>query len=90
MLACPSKFRLDFPINTYPYHTHTRSKPTLNMRILSLATIFALLGSAVSQSPADVYFRTETPIAKAGILANIGPTGAKSSGAEVCHPITAV
>ena len=56
------------------------------MRIfsLSLATIFGLLGSPISQSnPADEYFSTELPIAKAGLLANIGPSGSKSSGAEV-------
>ena len=88
MLACASKFRLDFPIKTYLYRTHTRSKPTLNMRILGLAGVLALLGSAASQSTlADAYFSTEIPIAKAGVLANIGPTGAKSSGAEVCLPI---
>ena len=75
----------------YPYRTHTRSrsKPTLNMRILGLATLFSLLGSAISQSTlADAYFSTELPIAKAGLLANIGPTGAKSSGAKVCLPMT--
>ena len=54
------------------------------MRILGLASVFALLGSAVSQSTlADAYFGTELPIAKAGLLANIGPTGAESSGANV-------
>ena len=88
MLACAPKYRLNIPINTYPYHTHTRSTPTLNMRILGLASVFALLGSSVSQStPADAYFSTELPIARAGLLANIGSTGAKSSGAEVCLPI---
>ena len=61
------------------------------MRILGLASVFALLGSAVSQSTlADAYFGTELPIAKAGLLANIGPTGAESSGANVCLPIRAV
>jgi glucoamylase len=60
------------------------------MRIfsLSLASVFGLLGSPIqgpiSQSTsADEYFSTELPIAKAGLLANIGPNGAKSSGAEV-------
>ncbi|KAN0127410.1 glucoamylase [Lactarius tabidus] len=55
------------------------------MRIfsLSLASVFGLLGSHVSDSPsADKYFSNELPIAKAGLLANIGPNGAKSSGAE--------
>ena len=55
------------------------------MRILGLASFFGLLGSAVSQSTsADAYFSNELPIAKAGLLANIGPSGDKSSGAKVC------
>ncbi|KAF8267404.1 glucoamylase [Lactarius quietus] len=52
------------------------------MRIICLASVFGLLGSAVSQSSADEYLSTELPIAKAGLLANIGPSGAKSSGAK--------
>jgi glucoamylase len=31
----------------------------------------------------DQYVATESPIAKAGLLANIGPSGSKSSGAAV-------
>ena len=55
------------------------------MRILGLASFFGILGSAVSQSTsADAYFSNELPIAKAGLLANIGPSGDKSSGAKVC------
>ncbi|KAI0304306.1 glucoamylase [Multifurca ochricompacta] len=53
------------------------------MRILCLASVFGLVGSAISQSTtADAYFGTESTIAKAGLLANIGPSGAKSSGAK--------
>ncbi|KAN0140557.1 glycoside hydrolase [Lactarius tabidus] len=51
------------------------------MRILSFASVFGLLGNAVSPS-ADTYFNAELPVAKAGLLANIGPSGFKSSGAE--------
>jgi glucoamylase len=55
------------------------------MRILCLASVIGLVGSAISQpANADSYFGTESPIAKAGLLANIGPNGAKSSGAKVC------
>ena len=40
----------------------------------------------------DTYIETESPIAKAGLLANIGPDGSKSSGALVrrsqFHPKT--
>lgn len=54
------------------------------MRIFRLASVFSLLNSPASQPPStDVYFSTELPIAKAGLLANIGLNGAKSSGAEV-------
>jgi glucoamylase len=54
------------------------------MRIFHLASVFGFLSTPVSQPPsADTYFSTELPIAKAGLLANIGPSGAKSSGAEV-------
>jgi glucoamylase len=53
------------------------------MRFLSFASVFGLLGNAVSPS-ADTYFSAELPIAKAGLLANIGSSGVKSSGAEVC------
>ena len=35
-------------------------------------------------STVDQYIATESPIAKAGLLANIGPSGSKSSGAAVC------
>lgn len=62
------------------------------MRIfsLSLASVFGLLGNYVSHSPtAEEYFSKELPIAKAGLLANIGPNGAKSHGAEVGFFITA-
>src|SRR6266702_215107 len=69
VLACASDFTHDFPINTCPNRNHTRSKPSLKMRILCLASVFGLLGSAVSQSAsADAYFSTELPGAKAGFL----------------------
>ncbi|THH00826.1 hypothetical protein EW026_g1770 [Hermanssonia centrifuga] len=42
-----------------------------------------LLGSALAQTTSvDTYVATESPIAKAGLLANIGPNGSKSSGAK--------
>jgi glucoamylase len=53
------------------------------MRLLCLASVFGLVGTSVSQ-PANAasYFNTESPIANAGLLANIGPNGTKSSGAK--------
>ena len=52
--------------------------------------IFSVLAFCVSvfaQSIVDKYVGTESPIAKAGILANIGPSGSKASqaGAAVCR-----
>ncbi|KAJ6611412.1 glycoside hydrolase family 15 protein [Mycena sp. CBHHK59/15] len=36
----------------------------------------------LAQTSVDTYVATESPIAKAGLLANIGPSGTKSSGAK--------
>lgn len=50
-----------------------------------LLTAFALscVEKFLGPSPIDSYITTESSIAKAGILANIGPDGSKSSGASV-------
>jgi glucoamylase len=49
---------------------------------LTHALFFSLAGVAYAQAnAADTYFTTEVPIAKTGVLANIGPSGSKSSGA---------
>jgi len=54
------------------------------MRLLCLAGVFGLVGTAISEpATADSYFGKESPIAKAGHLANIGPDGKISSGAKV-------
>lgn len=45
----------------------------------------AFCAAVFAQSVVDQYVATELPIAKAGILANIGPSGSKASGAAVCH-----
>jgi glucoamylase len=55
------------------------------MRLSSafLWTSFALSWGAYAQSSsADAYLAAESPIAKAGLLANIGSSGSKSSGAK--------
>jgi len=53
------------------------------LALVSLATFWT---SAVAQSTVvDAYVTKESPIAKAGLLANIGPSGSKSSGAKVSH-----
>jgi glucoamylase len=53
-------------------------------RSLRLVSALGLCASTLSQSSTvDSYTSTESPIAKAGVLANIGPYGAKSSGAYV-------
>jgi hypothetical protein len=85
MLAYASGLTSDFPtINEYPSCTYARSKPSLKMRLLCLAGVFGLVGTAISEpATADSYFAKESPIAMAGLLANIGPNGKKSSGAKV-------
>ena len=48
------------------------------------AGLSLLTTSAYAQSSSvDAYISKESPIAKAGVLANIGPSGAKSNGAKV-------
>lgn len=52
---------------------------------MQLSFIFGLLcaGVAWAQSgPVDAYYATESVIAKSGLLANIGSSGSKSSGAK--------
>jgi glucoamylase len=53
-------------------------------KLTMLLSYLGLFSTLVNQSPVDVdsYVSTEWPIAKAGLLANIGPNGAKSSGAH--------
>ncbi len=49
---------------------------------LALALLLSFPAILYAQSSsADAYFATEVPTAKAGVLANIGPSGSKSSGA---------
>ncbi|TFK87333.1 carbohydrate-binding module family 20 protein [Polyporus arcularius HHB13444] len=53
------------------------------MRFAFLTSLIALATGALAQSSsADAYVASESPIAKAGVLANIGPSGSKSSGAK--------
>ena len=84
ILAYASGLTSDFPIDGYPHCTNTRSKPSLKTRILCFASVFGIVGSTISQPlTASSYFTKEVPIAEAGLLANIGPDGSKSSGARV-------
>jgi hypothetical protein len=84
MLAYASGLTSDLPLNAPPRCTHVRPKPSLKMRLLCLASVIGLVGTSISQpTNASSYFTAESPIAKAGLLANIGPNGAKSSGAKV-------
>ena len=52
------------------------------MRFAILSSLCALVHAQLSL--VDRYVATESPIAKAGLLANIGPAGSKSAGAKVC------
>ncbi|KAJ7029291.1 glucoamylase [Mycena alexandri] len=51
------------------------------MRVVLLSALTAC-AAVLGQSSVDSYVATESPIAKAGLLANIGPSGSKSSGAK--------
>jgi len=88
MLAYASGLTSELPISAHPRCTQTRPKPSLKTRLLCLASVFGLVGTSIFQ-PANVdsYFGTESPVAKAGLLANIGPNGKKSSGAKVLYII---
>ncbi|KAF8635222.1 hypothetical protein AX17_003997 [Amanita inopinata Kibby_2008] len=53
------------------------------MRLTPLFLSLCYAGLAWAQSStADAYYSTESPIAKSGLIANIGATGSKSSGAR--------
>ncbi|KAJ7160073.1 glucoamylase [Mycena filopes] len=49
---------------------------------LKLLSALAVCASVLAQTSVDSYVATESPIAKAGMLANIGPSGSKSQGAK--------
>lgn len=51
--------------------------------LFSVLPVFLAISSAWAQSSAvDAYLALESSVAKAGLLANIGPSGSKSSGAK--------
>lgn len=54
------------------------------MRFASVLTIAGFLATFCQVKAADVdtYIASEGPIAKAGVLANIGSSGSKSNGAK--------
>jgi glucoamylase len=52
------------------------------MRVVFLSALCVCV-SVLAQTSVDTYIATESPIAKAGILANIGSSGSKSEGAKV-------
>lgn len=56
------------------------------MRVV-LFSALSICGAVLAQTSVDSYVATESPIAKAGLLANIGASGSKSSGALVCRNI---
>lgn len=60
----------------------------LGSKIVRLFTALVALGSSVDaaalvpRAAIDTYIATQQPISQAGVLANIGTTGSKSSGAH--------
>lgn len=59
---------------------HVQQVPHIRMRVFFLSSL-ALCASVLGQASVDSYIAKEAPIAKAGLLANIGPSGPKSQGA---------
>ena len=54
------------------------------MRLILLSVLCHYGAAVLAQSTVvNSFVATESPIAKAGLLANIGPSGSKSSGAKV-------
>ncbi|KAI0042277.1 carbohydrate-binding module family 20 protein [Auriscalpium vulgare] len=53
------------------------------MRVIQFTAALGFVGTVFSQSSTvDSFIAAESPIAKAGLLANIGPSGSKSAGAK--------
>jgi glucoamylase len=53
------------------------------MRFVMLSSLCYCALVWAHSSVVDQYVATESPIAKAGLLANIGPSGSKAAGAAV-------
>jgi len=51
--------------------------------VLLVTFVFACIANVFGQTPVESYIAKESPIAKSGLLANIGPDGSRSSGAKV-------
>jgi hypothetical protein len=67
----------------YPILQRIQKTTLPSMRSI-LLTAFAFCAAVFSQNAAvDQFVATQYPISKAGVLANIGPSGSKSSGAKV-------
>lgn len=72
----------------------------LNMRntivtsiLLGIASLVIPYANQVHAATVDTYIASEGPIAKAGVLANIGSSGSKSNGAKAgivrsCHTLS--
>ncbi|KAJ7069525.1 glucoamylase [Mycena amicta] len=63
------------------YKVQDFAQARISMRVVFVSAL-ALCGAVLGQTAVDSYVTTESPIAKAGLLANIGPSGAKASGAK--------
>lgn len=70
-------------LGSYPASVLKESLLSFLKMFWSLLTTYLAISSTWAQSSVvDSYIATESPIAKAGLLANIGPSGSKSSGAK--------
>lgn len=56
---------------------------TMRSALLSLVSLATLWVSVAAQSSVEAFIAKQAPISKAGVFANIGPSGSKSHGAKV-------
>ncbi|KAJ7451616.1 glucoamylase [Mycena latifolia] len=65
---------------SYAY-TKIQDLAQMKMRVV-LFSALSICGAVLAQSSVDSYIATESPIVKAGMLANIGASGARAEGAK--------
>ena len=85
-LAGPCFDALALPTNNACARTDGPPIPVRKMPVLQTAFVLAVLAASALSQNIDAYVAAEMPIAKAGLLANIGPDGSKAAGAAVRAP----
>jgi hypothetical protein len=86
--CCSTPLRLPFASvirkdGQFPFVSRVRDLWQTKIHATSSWVFFGLFMVFLHPGAVESYIAGQTPIAKAGILANIGPSGARSSGAKV-------